>query len=351
MSVNSRKSRKRARADIDSEDESSAAMAAKEDLKHDDQVWFDDGNVVLVAESIAFCIHRGLLSLHSEVFRGMFTMPPPENEETVAGCPVVRVSDAAQEMRYMLWALYNGRAFRNPRAQVPFKVVAALLRLAHKYQITYLREEALARIKTVYVDDSLDFMTEECPSHPLLTYEEEDAFDVVQLAHLTDTPSLLPAALYLCCETEPFWEPTNIIKSFLSKRDEEPYNLLSQEDVFRCLAARPQLVEARLAVFSYIFSDAGGMQCRASGLCRGALAFIKNRFFEAQSEVPEWPVRIDCLYPRADDVMSDTCYSGQYSFCSSCQTYFKGRDKDIRERIWSDLPSYFGLDIPGWVKH
>jgi len=91
-------------------------------------------------------------------------------------------------MQHMLWALYNGRAFLNPRAQAPFKVVAALLRLAHTYQITYLREEALARIKALYLDGFLAFLAEDCQLHPLLSHQQEDAFEVVQLAHLTDTP-------------------------------------------------------------------------------------------------------------------------------------------------------------------
>jgi len=74
MSANSQQPRKRTRADVDSEDESSAAAtAAKEDLKHDDQVLLDDGNIVIVAEPVAFCVHRSVLSLHSEVFRDMFT--------------------------------------------------------------------------------------------------------------------------------------------------------------------------------------------------------------------------------------------------------------------------------------
>jgi len=174
-------------------------------------------------------------------------MPPPDNEETVAGRPVVRVSDAAHHMRHMLWALYSGRAFGKPGVQAPFKVVAALLRLAHKYQITHLRKEALARIKSLYVDGYVACLTQK-HSHPLLSYEQQDAFEVVQLAHLTDTPSLLPAALYLCCLSKPFCTPNETIKSFLAKRDsdEDPHiKYLSQEDVLRCLAARPQLVEAR----------------------------------------------------------------------------------------------------------
>jgi BTB/POZ domain len=46
-------------------------------------LWFDDGNIVLVPESesdesqIAFKVHRGVLSRHSEVFQSMFDIPQP----------------------------------------------------------------------------------------------------------------------------------------------------------------------------------------------------------------------------------------------------------------------------------
>ena len=39
--------------------------------------WFDDGNVVLQVESTLFRVHRSILSMRSEVFQGMFSVPQP----------------------------------------------------------------------------------------------------------------------------------------------------------------------------------------------------------------------------------------------------------------------------------
>ena len=67
--------------------------------KHPD-LWFDDGNVVLVAENTAFRLYRGLLTRQSEIFRDMFLMPQSEAiaTETYEGCPVVRMTgDGAEE--------------------------------------------------------------------------------------------------------------------------------------------------------------------------------------------------------------------------------------------------------------
>ena len=74
-------------------------MATPGFTKHED-LWFDDGNVVLIAENTGFRLFRGLLSRQSEIFRGMFQMPQSEATaaEMYEGCPVVRVvEDGAEE--------------------------------------------------------------------------------------------------------------------------------------------------------------------------------------------------------------------------------------------------------------
>lgn len=70
--------------------------------------WFDDGNVVLIAEDTLFRVHRGILSHHSVVFRDMFLIPQPEELEKIDGCPVVHLSDGQRELGVLLSALYDG---------------------------------------------------------------------------------------------------------------------------------------------------------------------------------------------------------------------------------------------------
>lgn len=74
-------------------------------------VWFEDGNVVLIAQSTAFRLHRGVLSTHSEVFRDMFTVPQPATAELWEGCPVVHLSDLKNDLMHMVKALYFGRQY------------------------------------------------------------------------------------------------------------------------------------------------------------------------------------------------------------------------------------------------
>ena len=78
--------------------------------KRDAEVWFEDGNVIVVADDTAFKVHRGVLSLHSEVFRDMFALATPDfsgYSPVVTTCPVVHLSDTANEIETLLGIMYS----------------------------------------------------------------------------------------------------------------------------------------------------------------------------------------------------------------------------------------------------
>lgn len=76
--------------------------------------WFEDGNVVIVPDAsesqVAFKVHRGVLSRHSEIFQSMFEIPQPSctSGETLEGCQVVCLYDLPVELSNLIKALYDG---------------------------------------------------------------------------------------------------------------------------------------------------------------------------------------------------------------------------------------------------
>lgn len=73
-------------------------------------LWFEDGNVVLIAENTGFRVYRGLLARHSDIFRDMFSVPQPQTaaEDSFDGCPVVRMADdRADDVAIVLGILYE----------------------------------------------------------------------------------------------------------------------------------------------------------------------------------------------------------------------------------------------------
>lgn len=78
--------------------------------KRVDSLWFDDGSVILQAETTQFRVHRSVLSANSDIFRDMFSVPQPTEEvEVIDGCPVVHLPDYADDWTFVLQGLYDFR--------------------------------------------------------------------------------------------------------------------------------------------------------------------------------------------------------------------------------------------------
>ena len=79
-------------------------------IQRSEDFWYEDGNIVLIAQEVAFKVHRSILSRSSEVFRDMFAAAhpdPPEPFSILTECPVVHLSDTADEIKIFLDIMYD----------------------------------------------------------------------------------------------------------------------------------------------------------------------------------------------------------------------------------------------------
>ena len=67
----------------------------------DEEFWFPDGNVILLARGVEFRVYSGLLASHSPVFKDMFSLPQPADLPS-APCPVVQMTDSPEDLRHIL---------------------------------------------------------------------------------------------------------------------------------------------------------------------------------------------------------------------------------------------------------
>jgi hypothetical protein len=74
--------------------------------KYDD-FWFEDGSVVIVAQDKHFRVHQSILSRHSEVFADMFSIPQPPTQETLDGCPILKLNDELYDLVDLMKVLYH----------------------------------------------------------------------------------------------------------------------------------------------------------------------------------------------------------------------------------------------------
>ena len=75
-------------------------------------VWYDDGNVVIQTENIVFKVFRGILASNSAVFADMFSVPQPATPvitgpDTYDSCPLVQIYDTPEDTRHFLKAIHD----------------------------------------------------------------------------------------------------------------------------------------------------------------------------------------------------------------------------------------------------
>jgi hypothetical protein len=94
---------KRARVDPESEPDLLPNLSP---ARHE-ELWFDDGSIILQVQATLFRVHQSVLATHSETFADLFTVPQPDSPDIIDGCPVVRLADSPDDFLHFLRALYD----------------------------------------------------------------------------------------------------------------------------------------------------------------------------------------------------------------------------------------------------
>lgn len=68
----------------------------------DEEIYFIDGNVILQCQNFLFRVHRGVLSLNSQIFKDMFAVGTDQAEKALQGCPHIDLPDKAEDVRRFL---------------------------------------------------------------------------------------------------------------------------------------------------------------------------------------------------------------------------------------------------------
>ena len=80
-------------------------------IQQDQDFWFNDGNIVIIAQVVAFRVHMSVMARHSDVFAGLFAVPQPPPHGIPVGMfddvPSVHVSDTSYDIRMLMRALYG----------------------------------------------------------------------------------------------------------------------------------------------------------------------------------------------------------------------------------------------------
>ncbi|OBZ75019.1 hypothetical protein A0H81_05172 [Grifola frondosa] len=301
-----------------------------DDVKRDEDLWFHDGSIVIVAGDTAFRVYQGLLMKQSEIFRDLFSMPQPVVVETMDGCPVVKVSDSPKDMKYLLEAIHS-LGFFDPKKTLKFVAISALIRLGHKYAIEHLVDQALSLLKTEYPTSLTSWLVRWHKDYACK--EDMDPIEVVYLARLTQTSSLLPTALYRCCQLE-----SRLVEG--THRPDGTHVQLTADDLKRCMAGKTILVQEQVRVMLGCFDWEVSSTCNTKPRCR-------RSFLQAIAHVRNFP-DIMAEFDPFREMDSADWFDKFGGLCDDCCNMFDGRVREARNDVWSNLPAYMDVEVEGW---
>ncbi|KAK7690526.1 hypothetical protein QCA50_005624 [Cerrena zonata] len=311
-------------------------------------LWFEDGNIILIAQYTPFKVHRGLLSRKSEVFRDMFTLPPPESPnkcDLMDGIPIVHMSDNWEDLSIVLSVLYDGQAFFGFQQQIiHFQTIAALLRLGHKYGLTELEQEAIARLKRLFPTELDDFFDEYtgskydrdnrslcCPDSKI-HLKSSDAVEAINLARTYNIPSILPSAFYICSRL-----PINLlVKGVPTLGSRVSRNMLSRADLVRCLEGQIELSRRYVLRWETLHEAIGKGSCIDTKLC------LSSKLEWAKEGHRAWQYQdaIGCCLLDSDWATSGR---SQELLCDGCDGKRESLWEKFRRETWNDLSVIFDL--------
>ncbi|KAI0673745.1 hypothetical protein C8Q78DRAFT_647974 [Trametes maxima] len=314
------------------------------DISKDTDYWFADGNLVIVAQDhhpdaphIGFRVHKGVLFHHCDVFRELLDTPLPQSadsaikqEDTIDGCPVMFVSDSFHDFKEFLRVMYDGLMFPGIEEQVEFGVVAALVRLGHKYDAVRILDVGLKRLKSVFSIYYVTWNNARGRGSPSLALKAEDHIEAANLFRTIERPELLAIALYACAELDEGVRASSVT------RVDGFVEILTPDDIARSLDGRDRLVRQRTKFAFAMIELPPRLDCSTRAQCKQALLSAKPLIFRGD-EVVDGIAGTGPLGPVFPDWPSDS------KLCTRCRMYFRARDLQFRKDLWRDLPSLMGV--------
>jgi hypothetical protein len=310
------------------------------ELERIEDLWFEDGTLVLQAESSLFRIYKSILSIKSSVLRAIFSQP---HNDTLDDCPLVILDDSAQDLTYFLKAIYNPEyvlsslithpshsplcSFFEKATETEYPILAGVLRLSTKYNVKTFRQLSLTHLTSLY-PTTLEAW-EQRDSTRTIVGEDPSPFAVLQLARDTNVQGILPAVMYslITYPVEDIFDGTTW---------NETYYNASDADRRTCLLARQTLITAkRRSVAAFLRGSTDVSACITHDVCNsGRLTAIFTNEDGVEGCDPLW----------------DHFDWGEYAsnVCPACLSASKTSYKSARMTMWADLPAIFNL--PTWVK-
>ncbi|KAF8876703.1 hypothetical protein CPB84DRAFT_1795692 [Gymnopilus junonius] len=343
-------------------------------IRHPD-LWFGDGNIVLVAGEIYFKVHQGLLCRHSTPLQeGINALEATEDAKlySIEGKPVLILNDQPKDLCHFLLALYDGVSSVK-HDNHDFEIVSALLRLSTKYRVQHIRNDILRGMSMVWprnlsawefreadaTDSTGVYKPRSVYPHPIL---------VINLAKETGALELLPSAFYdlsRCSASE-------IATGYLppGSTDRSELHTLADEDLLNTLRGREH---ASRFLSTFVVNELEGREASPNCVNKSDVDPFRKRICQATFEATTFEILrdvngvvlhrssdplfaimdADLMQTRADGSGAGGAGGGGrlsllHRACEPCRMEFTTAVDAARDELWHKLPYWFGINLPSW---
>ncbi|KAJ7197728.1 hypothetical protein GGX14DRAFT_573877 [Mycena pura] len=309
------------------------ATSATSNFRKNDDLWFSPEVIILRAQNHVFRIFVSILRAKSSVFADMFSFPsPPTSEvETIDGIQVVDLHDDPEELGAFLKAIFDADFFLPPPTKTTTKLqdIIGILRMAHKYDVAFLRRRALEHLDLLYPIHLPGFEAFEgwdSVDHLLYSSEKDRHLIVIKAAVEVGATWLLPAAYYyLCASTD--------IREIMT--DGSSWNDIGDPQKMACITGYTALLQYSPKMWQSLMTPSDEDICRDTAECDA------RRLELASALVSLGSIR------HALGMLDPAWWaSARQMFCLLCYSDTEHQYSLTKQEFWEELPSLFGL--PAW---
>lgn len=223
------------------------------------------------------------------------------------------------------------RSFFSRKFRFTFNQVSAIIRLAHKYNVPDILDQAITSLEDY---STADFKAWESGNNlKVIEATSQQAIGIINLARLVDRPTLLPTAFYTCA-----LEGSGILDGY--EHEDKSVEHLSHQDTKRCIDGRNKLVEEEFAIILEVFLPRPTEGCRASASCRASLQRMLEDAIKACKKSSA------CVLQGWDELILE--WTRGTPLCALCEKAVIEREYKARKRVWDALPTIFDIKVDGW---
>ncbi|KAJ6606966.1 hypothetical protein B0H10DRAFT_1819191 [Mycena sp. CBHHK59/15] len=293
------------------------ATDAGETLVRVEDLWFPDHGLVVQAENKIFRVSGGILAARSSVFKDMLSIPQPDNQPLIEGCPTVLLHDSGEDVQYFLKAIFDSSFFEPPPTKTTFPIISGVLRLSSKYDVPYLRRRALHHFSSGFPSSlsGLDLLS------TTRTFESPDPFTALMLADSLNLTWALPLAMYDASTVH----LDDILDGATFGDIRVQLTLPLQRACVRGRAALTTSQNHEILRFLRLTPTEG---CRKQAVCQSR-----------RLDVLEGIAQLTVVMPLTlVEVLWDTV---RKLVCTACFKKMETTYRAAREKVWDDLPKIF----------